>query len=203
MSEEEKTPVTSYQSNNDFMPRPIRSIMPKGRSALPRGGGLSNEPVSYSNPVTNFIKGRGSLSGKGLLATGMGLAKGHSVLVPGGGLVGTSLFKMKHYDPYGHDKDLVTEVVEGKKSGIKKPAGDKHKDIDPEEKKHDDETTVVKLKKPDDGANTKTILEKTLENYEYRLKLYDTYDQSPGINDRRIATLKRMEITKAELRRSD
>ena len=72
MSEEEKTPVTSYQSNNDFTPRPIRSIMPKGRSALPRGGGLSNEPVSYSNPVTNFIKGRGSLSGKGLLATGMG-----------------------------------------------------------------------------------------------------------------------------------
>ena len=74
MSEEEKTP--NYQSNNDFIPRPIRSIIPKGRYVLPRGGGLSNEPVSYSNPVTNFIKGRGSLSGKGLLATGIGLAKG-------------------------------------------------------------------------------------------------------------------------------
>lgn len=106
----------SESEADPFMPRTIRSMIPKGRSVLPRGGGLSNTPVSYARPTTNFLKGRGSMSGTSLLAKGGSLPKGHSVLIPGGGMVGTSLFKMKHYDPYESIKESPT--IQTSNSGI-------------------------------------------------------------------------------------
>jgi hypothetical protein len=82
-----------------------------------KGTGLSNTPVEYTNSrsFTNVYKGKGSISSSKLLQgleTGQGLNKGHSILNPGGGLKGISLFKMKHYNPLGGSDDEADESAE-------------------------------------------------------------------------------------------
>jgi len=101
---------------SDYIPL-TNSIMPQGRSILATGGGLSNNPVQYTNSRSfkNAYKGAGSLSSSKLLhgmKTGDGLEKGHSILNSGGGLKGMSLFKMKHYDPL---PVVVEEAISGEK----------------------------------------------------------------------------------------
>ena len=144
MSESEEQKVESQSSSesrttDSFMPRSIRSMLPKGRSVLPRGGGLSNEPVSYARPTTNFLKGRGSIAGAGLLAKGGSLPKGHSALIPGGGMDGTSLFKMKHYDPYEPIKESPT--IETSEGGIVQIKADLSK-VDKETQKRAEEEAL-------------------------------------------------------------
>ena len=97
----------TYIASSDYglpKPRLINSLIPKGRSILASGGGLSNTPVEYTNSRSfmNVYKNKGSLAGFGLIEKirGSGLAKGESVLDSGRGvLFGNSLFKIKHYDP--------------------------------------------------------------------------------------------------------
>jgi len=82
-----------------------------------KGAGLSNTPVEYTNSrsFTNVYKGKGSISSSKLLQgleIGQGLDKGHTILNPGGGLKGTSLFKTKHYNPLGDSGDEADESDE-------------------------------------------------------------------------------------------
>jgi hypothetical protein len=75
-----------------------------------KGTGLSNTPVEYTNSrsFTNVYKGKGSISSSKLLqglGTGQGMNKGHTILNTGGGLKGTSLFRLKHYNPLGGSDD--------------------------------------------------------------------------------------------------
>ena len=75
-----------------------RSMIPKGRSILARGGGMSNDAVQYTNSRSfkNVYKGRGSLEPSKLLqgmALGLGMSTGKSILNSGGGLSGMSLLK--------------------------------------------------------------------------------------------------------------
>jgi len=75
-----------------------------------KGTGLSNTPVEYTNSrsFTNVYKGKGSISSSKLLqglGTGQGMNKGHTILNTGGGLKGTSLFRLKHYNPLGGSND--------------------------------------------------------------------------------------------------
>ena len=109
-------PKSVQAVTSDYIPL-TNSIMPKGRSILAAGGGLSNNPVQYTNSRSfkNAYKGAGSLSSSKLLhgmKTGDGLEKGHSILNSGGGLKGMSLFKMKHYDPL---PIVVEEAISGER----------------------------------------------------------------------------------------
>jgi len=106
-----------------------RSIIPKGRSILAKGGGgMSNDAVQYTNSRSfkNVYKGSGSLEPSKLLqgmALGLGMSKGQSILNSGGGLSGMSLFKMKHYNPLETSED-ASGIKEGK-HGEEKSAFDK------------------------------------------------------------------------------
>jgi len=96
-------PEAQALASSNYMHR-ANSLIPKGRSILAKGGGLSSTPVQYTNSRSfkNMYKGTGSLSSNKLLQgldKGDGLAKGHSILDSGRGLMGKSLFKMKHYNP--------------------------------------------------------------------------------------------------------
>ena len=83
---------------------PVQYTNSRSFKNMYKGTGLLNTPVQYTKPLSykNMYKGTGSLSSSELLQgldTGQGLSKGHTILNTGGGLIGTSLFKMKHYNP--------------------------------------------------------------------------------------------------------
>ena len=95
-----------------------------------KGTGVSNTHVEYTNSrsFTNVYKGKGSISSSKLLqglGTGQGMNKGHTILNNGGGLKGTSIFRLKHYNPLGvtdddkkdeHKHDETVESDEGDES---------------------------------------------------------------------------------------
>ena len=111
-----------HQSASSEYIHSSKSLIPKGRSILARGGGLSNNPVQYTNSRSfkNIYKGTGTLSSISNnqfngLESGLGMRKGHSILNTGGGLSGMSLFKMKHYNPLETINDDVGGVEEEEK----------------------------------------------------------------------------------------
>jgi hypothetical protein len=82
--------------SSDYTYKP-NAMMPKGKSVLASGGGISNTPVqfTFSRSFKNVYKNAGSLSSTNSLSgldNGGGLSKGHSILDSGRGLLGTSLF---------------------------------------------------------------------------------------------------------------
>ena len=87
-----------------------RITLPKRTYTFTNGGGLD---------VPSVWKFKGTLDGSGVLAKGSGLPKGNSILGSGGGLAGTSLFEIKHYDTHGYssDDDVKHPPPEGKYDG--------------------------------------------------------------------------------------
>ena len=127
-------------------------MIPKGRSILAKGGGMSNDAVQYTNSRSfkNVYKGRGSLEPSKLLqgmALGRGMSKGQSILNSGGGLSGMSLFKMERYNPID-----TTDTT--------------YNDIGGEEEKHggDDEEKGTNPATPTSSTDLGTTIELTQED---------------------------------------
>jgi hypothetical protein len=103
-----------------------------------KGTGVSNTHVEYTNSrsFTNVYKGKGSISSSKLLqglGTGQGMNKGHTILNNGGGLKGTSIFRLKHYNPLGGADD-------DKKDEHKHDETDKDKKVESDEDDEGDES---------------------------------------------------------------